>query len=320
MRIVDVKSTAVELPRTDTLRTAYGDITHERYVVVQVLTDQGIVGVGQTESPAPMYGDTAEAIKGKIDAYLKPAVLDQNPFDIEHLFSLMQRALSDGAYAITGIELALWDIKGKALGVPVYQLLGGRVAPGLRLHSSVSRALPLAEAIAEVEALADQGWDWIKSKIGISVQDDLTWYRQMHDAVGDRVRFHLDGNTGYMLPEALQVLLPIEEMGGLALIEQPVRYLDEMVALAARLRTPLEADELVTGPRGAFEIARAGAAHVMLLKMQKYGGLLPARRIAAIAEAAGMACGIAVYWDILAVAGAHLAAATPVCNWPGQAS
>jgi muconate cycloisomerase len=175
----------------------------------------------------------------------------------------------------------------------------------------------MAERIAE---LAGQGWTWFKTKIGFSLEEDLSWYRGLREAVGDSVRFQLDGNTGYTLGEAVQVLTQIERLGGVALVEQPVRYLDEMAALARRLETPLQADEALTGPRSVFEIAESKAAHVLHFKIHKYGGLLQAKRMAAVAEAAGLGVSVAPYPDIDAAAAAHFAASAPNATWPAGAS
>jgi muconate cycloisomerase len=144
----------------------------------------------------------------------------------------------------------------------------------------------------------------------------VAWYDAVRANVPEDVQFQVDGNTGYTLAEAVQALTVMEQQGGLALVEQPVRYLDEMAALATRLRTPLQADEALVGPRSVYEIATAKAAHVLHFKLQKYGGLLPAKRMAAIAEAAGLELSVAPYFDILAAAAAHFAAATPGARWP----
>jgi len=315
VRIVQVRSTIAAIPRRRALRTSYGESPDTVTVVVQVYTDERIAGVGQTVAPAPWCGETAEAIKAAVDKYLAPAVLGEDPCDIERLFLRMDRALRGARYAITAVEYALWDIKGKALGVPVYQLLGGKCRAGAPLHAFVEReeAEETAERVAE---LAAQGWTWFKTKIGFGPEEDVAWYRDLRSRVGDGVRFQLDGNTGYTLGEAVQALSQMERMGGVALFEQPVRYLDEMAALAARLETPLQADELVTSPRSVYEIARERAAHVLHLKLHKYGGLLQAKRMAAVAEAAGLELSVAPYFDILAAAAAHFAASTPNVRWP----
>jgi L-alanine-DL-glutamate epimerase-like enolase superfamily enzyme len=168
--------------------------------------------------------------------------------------------------------------------------------------------------------LAAQGWTWFKTKIGFGVEEDLAWYRALRQTVGDKARFQVDGNTGYTLGEAVQVLTQMERMGGLGLIEQPVRFLDEMAVLAARLETPLQADEALTSPRSVYEIAEKRAAHVLHFKIFKYGGLLQAKRMAAVAEAAGLELSVGAYFDISLAAMAHFAASTPNVKWPAGAS
>lgn len=315
MEVVRVRSTIAAIPRRHTLKTSYGESADTVTVVVQVYTDEGITGVGQTVAPAPWYGETAEAIKAAVDRYLAPAILGEDPCNIERLFARMDQALRGARYAITAVEYALWDIQGRALGVPVYRLLGGKCREGAPLHAFVEREAA-EETAARVEELAAQGWTWFKTKIGFGPEEDVVWYRELRNRVREEVWFQLDGNTGYTLGEAVQALTQMERLGGVALFEQPVRYLDEMAALAARLETPLQADELVTSPRSVYEIARDRAAHVLHFKLHKYGGLLQAKRMAAVAEAAGLELSVAPYFDILAVAAAHFAASTPNVRWP----
>jgi muconate cycloisomerase len=176
------------------------------------------------------------------------------------------------------------------------------------------------ETVERIHELMDQGWTWFKSKIGFGVEEDLAWYRGVREAVGDRAKFQLDGNMGYTLGAAVQALTRMERMGGLALVEQPVRYVDEMAELARRLETPLQADEALTSPRSVYEISRKHAAHVLHFKIHKYGGLLQAKRMAAIGEAAGLELSSGGYFDILAAAAAHFAASTPNVKWPSGVS
>lgn len=315
MKIREIRATIVPIRRRRSLKTAYGEMPQTTTVVARVFTDEGLSGAGQTVAPAPWYGETAEAIKAAIDGYLAPALLGEDPLAIERLYQLMEQALRDARYASTAVELALWDIKGKALNVPVYQLLGGACTPGAPLHAFVERMEAEATA-ARVRELHAAGWRWFKTKIGFGAREDVAWYDAVRDNVPGDVAFQVDGNTGYSLAEAVQALTALEQRGGLALVEQPVRYLDEMAVLATRLTTPIQADEALTGPRSVYEIATARAAHVLHFKLQKYGGLSQAQRMAAIAEAAGLEISVAPYFDILAAAAAHFAMATPIARWP----
>ena len=315
MKISRVAASVVCVPRSRALKTAYGVSPSTNTVVVKVDTDEGISGWGQTVAPAPWGGDSAEVIKLQIDRYLGPALLGQDPFFIEALHMRMKAALRDANNAATALDFALWDIKGRALDVPVHQLLGGACMPGARLHAFVERDEPERMA-ARIDELAAQGWRYFKTKIGFGVQEDLLWYSRLREVVADDMVFQLDGNTGYTLGAAVQALTRMEAIGGVALFEQPVRHLDEMAALASRLTTPLQADESTSGPRSVYEIAAARAAHVLHFKIHRYGGLLPSVRMAHIAEAAGLEISVAPYFDIYAAAAAHFAAATPVAKWP----
>ena len=315
MKIAAVTASIVSIPRRRALKTAYGISPDTRTVVVKMQTDEGVIGWGQTVAPAPWGGDSAEAIKLQIDRYLVPALIGEDPFNIERLHQRMNEALRGAKNAVTALDFALWDIKGLALDVPVCQLLGGRVNRGAVLHAFVEREEPAAMA-ARIDELAAAGWRWFKTKIGFGVAEDLLWYSRLRELVDADIVFQLDGNTGYTLGAAVQACTQIERMGGVALFEQLVRYLDEMAALARRVETPLQADELTADARSVYEIARGGAAQVLHFKLHRYGGLLPAARMAAVAEAAGLEISVAPYFDIIAAAAAHFAAATPVATWP----
>ena len=317
MKITKISSTIVNINRSRDLATAYGVSGATNTVVVQVYTDDGITGIGQTVAPGAWGGDTVETVKHHIDDRLAPALLGEDPFNIERAHQLMFQAHRSAVNARTALDFALWDIKGLALGLPVYQLLGGACMPGAVCHGFVEREEPQAMAARIRELSAEDGWTWFKTKIGFTVAEDIAWYNQLRALVGDEIRFQLDGNTGYTLGEAVQALTQLEGMGGVALFEQPVQHMDEMAHLATRLETPLQADESTGGgPRSVYEIARQRAAHVLHYKIHRYGGLLPCQRMSAIAEAAGLEISVAPYFDIIAAAAAHLAAATPIAKWP----
>ena len=317
MKITRVSTTIVNIARSRDLATAYGVSTTTNTVVVQVYTDDGITGIGQTVAPGAWGGDTVETVRHHIDDRLGPALIGEDPFNIEGLHQRMFQAHRAGVNARTALDFALWDIKGKALGVPVFELLGGACMPGAVCHGFVEREEPAAMAARIEELTARDGWSWYKTKIGFTADEDVKWYTKLRELVSDAVRFQLDGNTGYTLGDAVRACTRLERLGGVALFEQPVRHLDEMAHLLTRLETPLQADESTGGgPRSVYEIARERAAHVLHFKIHRYGGLLPSARMAAIAEAAGLEISVAPYFDIIAAAAANFAAATPVAKWP----
>jgi L-alanine-DL-glutamate epimerase-like enolase superfamily enzyme len=182
------------------------------------------------------------------------------------------------------------------------------------LHGTVHFGTPEEMARSARDGAA-AGWKLMKMKIGLDPRDDLRRYRAVRAAVPDDVRFQLDGNTGYALGEAIQTIREMERIGGVGIIEQPVKTIAEMAKLARAIESPVQADEAVLTPRDAYEIAVAGAAHVLHLKLHKLGGLLRAREIATVAAAAGLTVSVAPYTDLELAAASHFAAATHNASW-----
>ena len=142
----------------------------------------------------------------------------------------------------------------------------------------------------------------------------------MAEAVGDRAVIQVDGNTGYTIAEAVPALTTMERIGALGAVEQPVARLDDMAELARRLATPVMADEAIYAPPDAIDVVRTRAASIALMKMNKHGGLTNVHQIGQIFGAAGLSLSIAIYYDLIAVAAAHLAAALPCVTWPSPAT
>jgi len=313
VKIARVTTTVISIPRTTTLATAYGSRDDATTVLVELETDDGTTGVGQTPVDPPHFG--AAGIKTNIDAYLTPALIGQSPLDIERLHVAMRRALPGHLPTRGAVDLALWDLKGKALDIPVYQLLGGRVREGIALMVMVPHGEPEAMHRATRELLATP-YPALKVKIGMGLADDLARYRAVREAAGDRALIQVDGNSGYSLSQALVALGAMERIGGLGMIEQPVARVDELAALARHFPVPVMADESIEGPDSLLDIIRREAAQAAFLKITKNGGLLGALKIAHIAEAGGIDLSVAVYYDVLAAAAAHLATALPAITWP----
>ncbi len=316
MRITNVTARLIAIPRADTLRTSYGLRTTARTVFVEVNTDEGITGYGQASVDGPYYGESAEGMLANLQTHVIPVVLGEDPLDIERLVGKMHKALPHHYASHAGVELALWDLKGKALGAPVYQLLGGKVRDGVALMGFVRHDTPERMADAAQAALAEQPYPVLKMKIGLDPTEDVVRYRAVAEAVMGRAVIQVDGNVGYTLGQAIPALTAMERIGALGAVEQPVARIDDMAELARRLDTPMMADEAIYPPQDAITIVRQRAAHLALMKITKHGGILAVLKIAHIFEAAGLSLSVALYYDLIAVAAAHLAAALPCVTWP----
>ncbi len=312
MKIVAVTSVIVAIPRTARLTLSGGSRDDATTVLVKIETDTGITGVGQTVVDPPAFG--AAGIKANIDAYLTPLLIGQSP-EIEHLHGTMERALPGHHTTHAAIDLALWDLTGKARDVPVYQLIGERLREGIALMAMVAHADPATMA-RETERLLATPYPVLKVKIGMGIADDLARYRAVHAAAHNRATIQVDGNGGYRLDEAVAALTAMEAIGGLGMIEQPVARMDDLTALAHRFSAPVMADESFAGLETLAEIAQRSAVRAAFLKLPKQGGIRGALAAARLAERAGIALSIAVYYDVLAAAAAHVAVALPAITWP----
>lgn len=316
MKITGVKATAISIPRTAQLTTSYGTRDSAVTVIVELSTDEGLVGIGQTAVEAPSYGESAEGILVNVRKTLAPVILGEDPCNIEYLSKKIKQALPHHYASHAGVEFAVWDLKGKALGVPVYQLIGGKVRDGVDLMGFVAQDEPDKMA-AEAEAiLRDTSFPVLKMKIGKDPTMDLKRYGAVAEAIGDRTLIQVDGNIGYTMSQAVLTLTAMQKIGRLGCIEQVVKRLDDMAELARLIPVPMMADEAIYVPDDAIELVRAGAASVALMKITKSGGILNIKKIASILESAGLILSIAIYYDLIGVAAAHIAASTPCAKWP----
>ena len=320
MRIAKLQASLLNIPRTDTLTTAYGSWDQAPTILIQLHTDEGITGLGQASVDAPFYGETAVGMLANIRRHLAPVVEGADPFRITALNQAMRAALPHHYFSHSGVEMALWDLKGKALGVPVYQLLGGKVRDGITLMGFVHHGAPAQMADHARAQLDAHGYSVLKMKIGLDPRADLERYAAVAEAVRGRAVIQVDGNIGYTITQAVPTLAAMEAMGSLGAIEQPVERVEDMAEIARRMHTPVMADEAIYAPADAMEVIRRKAATLALMKISKHGGLQAVQRIGHLFEAAGFGLSIAIYYDLIAVAACHLASALPCAHWPSPAT
>lgn len=316
MKIVGLTATVVALPRSATLTTSYGSGDLATTVLVQLHTDSGHIGIGQTAVAPRSYGETAAGILANIEQHLAPVVVGRDFDSIEAIHHDLMRALPHHWSSHAGVEIALWDLKGKQLGVPVYELLGGKVRDGLTLMGFVHHDAPDAMAAEAVASVDEHGFSVLKMKVGMDPVEDVARYRAVAEALRGRAVLQIDGNTGWSLWEALYALREMEAIGGLGAVEQPVASRREMTILARTFRTPIMADEAIYAAHDAIDVVREEAASLALMKITKHGGVSQVRDIAHVFDAANLGLSMAIYFDLIAAVASHLAAAFPCATWP----
>ena len=282
------------------------------YVIVRVETDQGAVGIGEAPVDIGFFGQTLEQVRAAIDDYLGPQIVGADPFDREMLMHRI--AYRANSCARSGIDLALHDLMGKSLGVPVSDLIGGSGKSRIPVAVEIAGGPPDEMARACLEYMA-QGVRAFKPKIGGYPSEDAERLAAIRQAVGPDVSIRADANQGYTPKEAISLCRLADSSGvGLELLEQPVPAWDlqGMAAVRRSVETLIEADESCFSIHDAMQVVRHEAADVLNIKVAKAGGLYNAKKIATIAEAAGLQCvlGTAFGLGITIAAKLHLASAT----------
>ena len=189
-----------------------------------------------------------------------------------------------------GIDLALWDLKGKALGQPAYALLGGSFDPQILCTYTLSIDTP--EKMAEQAAFRkSQGYKTLVVKIGRDPATDLQRLALVREAVGDEVNLRLDANEAFWPEQAIGIIRRMETYHP-EFVEEPVKRwdLEGMAKVARSVGVPISSDESNTSLESVLKIIQKGAAGIINIKISKNGGLTRSKKIAALAEAAGIPC------------------------------
>ncbi len=315
MKITHIETIPVQVPRNPhrAIRSSLGYTTASTFVLVKVFTDEGLVGLGEVSCDPVWSGEDHVTSAHYINNFFAPLLIGENPTEVERLTAKIDRRIRGNPFTKSALEMALWDILGKAVGLPVYRLLGGPVREFVPTKFSVSGAEP--EKAAEIAAWAvSVGFKAMKVKVGIDPESDVARVRAVREAVGQDVRLGVDANGGWLPRMAIQTIRRLYEFN-IFFAEQPVPPLDVawLADVRRHVQVPIMADESVFNLQDAMAVVRAEAADVLSVYVGKGGGIGPARKIAAVAEAAGLTCTIGsnLEMGIASAAMIHLAMATP---------
>lgn len=314
MRITRVKTRIVEIPVRSPYVFSHGVLKAFKNVLVWLHTDGDHVGIGEC-SFVPGGGvseETPESTKPLIDAHLAPELTGEDPFDVERIHRKMDAAVPRNLVAKSGIDLALWDCLGKAVGQPAYALLGGIVDAKILCTFTLSISTPenMAE---EASRRKSQGYKTLVVKIGRDPNEDVQRLRLVREAVGDDMNLRLDANEAYWPDQAIAVIHTMEAYRP-EFVEEPVKRwdLDGMSKVARSVGVPISSDESNTSLDSVLHIIRKEAAGIINIKISKNGGLYRSKKIAAVAESAGIPCiiGGANTYEIGRQASRHFAVST----------
>jgi muconate cycloisomerase len=290
MKIERVEVLPIRVPNRVPLKIATSLLTQQDNVIVR-LHAGGLAGIGETQPLLGFAGcsESQLTIVPLIRERFVPLLVGQDVFEIERMMRAMEQAISGNPYAKAAVADALFDLQARALGVPLYQLLGGRFRDRIPVVWTIG-IKDRAAMVEEARWALDRGFRLLKLKVGAQpAGDDIRMVEAIRGAVGPGIGLRVDGNTALSFTDALRLLRALAEFD-LELAEQPLAIddLDGMARLIELTGVPIMPDESLTSPRSALAIVARRAASIFGMKLAKHGGIYGGRQIAAIAQAAGL--------------------------------
>jgi muconate cycloisomerase len=326
MQITRIEAIPVRIPLKPERRmiSALGKHDVSDFVLVRMHTSVGIEGAGEATVTPRWSGETVWGAQAIITHVFAPALIGCDPRQIEEIDRRLDALAIGNGFAKAALEMACWDIAGRAVGKPVYELLGGPCRP-LTVRSRFSLgAYEPGVAAERAAALVAAGFDTIKVKVGTDPIQDVLRVKAVRAAIGPDVALTSDANGGWDEATALACLEQLAECR-LTLVEQPLprgNYTG-LKNLRARSGQKILADESCFEAIEARELIAQHCCDVLSLYPGKQGGIAKARRIAALAAEHGVPCSIGsnLEWDVGTAAMLHFIVATPnmqVERFPGD--
>ncbi|MEM3730442.1 MAG: dipeptide epimerase [Candidatus Bathyarchaeia archaeon] len=309
MGIKQIEVYPVTLAYHEPFRIAPGASTESHNVIVKIVTDYGVIGWGEASPSQRVTGETVETVIQTIDR-IAPKLIGMCPLRIEQNIELMDDVVAGNPAAKAAIDITLHDILGKTARKELFRLLGGYrtevltdITLGIKSPKEMAR-----DALKAVK----RGFKALKVKVGINPQEDVERVKLIRKAVGDNIQIRIDANQGWTPRQAIEALNKMEKYN-IQFAEQPVpaENLKGLIEVKRNSPIPIMADESVHSPEDALRLIKAEAIDLINIKLMKSGGIHKAKKIAAVAEAAGIQCMIGCMGEseIGIAAGTHLAAA-----------
>ena len=317
MKIRSVSSRVEAFALTRPYTIAFRSISAVENVIVRIETEEGLIGLGAASPEPHVTGETPEACRTALDPERLQWLVGRDARQLPALCREAARQTPGAPAARAAVDIALHDLLGQGLGLPLADVLG-------RAHESLPTSItigiqPLSETLAEAREYVGRGFRILKVKVGRALEEDIERLLRLREAVGPGVGIRADANQGYSREETLRFFEATSALG-LEFVEQPVKAkaADDLRALPEAIRRRVAADESLLDEQDALAlVAPPAACGIFNIKLMKCGGVRPALRIAAIAEAAG----IELMWGcmdesrISIAAALHAALASPATKY-----
>lgn len=311
MKIVKVEIIPITTPLRRPIVMRGTTISGINSIVLKLYTDDGLIGISESGDTSSWYrGETQDSMTAMIADFFAPQILlGEDPTKIEKIVGRMDIMARDNNQAKATVDFALHDLTGKALNVPVFTLLGGKTVDRVPLGLVLSAGKPEV-MVPEALAVVNEGYSFVKLKTGHgTLKDDVAMVAAVREAVGDDVDLFIDVNGFWTYDQAFATIRALEKYN-LSKIEQPLPAWDieGMARLRGKVGTAIYADEGAQELHDLYNIIEKRAADGLMIKTQKAGGLLKAKRWLTLARLANLPviCGCMVGSGLEASPAAHL--------------
>ena len=287
VKITRLQAWPVRMRLTEAYTIAYETIDRSDHVFLRMETSAGITGFGCAAPDKSVTGETAQSVLEAFTTVIEPLLRKTDPLRIAYRLEKLKSAIENQPAAIAMVDMALYDILGKAAGLPLYMLLGG-----YRQHMKTSITigiLPEDDALMRAREFVSRGFTALKIKGGIDVAEDVHRVIKIREAVGSKIELRFDANQGYGEADAVRFVQDTRQ-AKVELLEQPssIKQEETLGNITGRVPIPVMADESLMNLRDAFKLARRNRIDMVNIKLMKVGGIDEALKINAVARAAGL--------------------------------
>ena len=291
MKIKSIESFIISDKLKESFFFSQWEYSERRICIVKVTSDTGHVGWGEGYGPAGVINAGIE--------FLSPFIIGLNPLETEVIWSIMYLRTLDYARrgvlvaALSAIDVAMWDLKGKIMEMPVHLLLGGKKRDFVTPYATgmyFTNVEKMCNALAkEAKQYVDLGYKAMKMKVGLSIEDDVENVKKVRETIGPDIALMVDANHAYNLREAVELSKAIEQYN-IAWFEEPIspEYYEQYAELRTKTRIPIAGGECEYLRFGFQTLLQSKSVDIIQPDICATGGLTEAKRIATLASLYGI--------------------------------
>lgn len=286
-----IHSLKIPLPHPYHLSKLYGTLYHTEPVVVEIITDEGLVGIGECD-PEPLFtSESTHTVKVVLQKHIAPKLIGLSPLNIGYIHDVMDGLIKGMPLAKSAIDMAIHDLIGKYYNMPITTLLGGEKHKSLPIMGSLGIDSP-DDNVKQALKMLDDGYKSIMVKVGgVDIKNDIDRTIAVREAVGSDIALIADANQGWDAQASIYYAQAVKSCE-LALFEQPVKAsdIDGFKRVKKEINILLSADESVLTFNEAKRMITERIVDVISIKVTKHGGIHPSKKIIDLADAFGVNC------------------------------